>query len=71
MLNSGMNPSRLRAFMLSVDSGGEDLTQARQSFEAFDLLLFHEAIDVPAEAIDIEDAIRVIEDYKPLVVHRA
>jgi len=66
MLQLGLNPSRLKAFTLSVDGGGEDLEQAREFLEAVNLQLFHEVIEVSADEIDIDEAIRVIEDYKPL-----
>jgi asparagine synthase (glutamine-hydrolysing) len=66
MLELGINPSRLKAFTLSVDGQGEDLDQARQFLEALDLQLFHEVIETSPDVIDIEEAIRVIEDYKPL-----
>jgi asparagine synthase (glutamine-hydrolysing) len=66
MLRAGMNPARLKAFNLSVDGGGDDLEQARRFLAELDLTLFHEAIEVPADAIDYRDAIRVTEDYKPL-----
>ena len=66
MLNIGLNPSRLKAFTLSVDGGGEDLAQARQFLEAVDMQLYHEVVDVQSDTIDIDTAIRVIEDYKPL-----
>ena len=63
-----MNPSRLKAFTLSVDGGGDDLSQARAFLDALDLGLFLEVIDVPRDAIDLDETIRVIEDYKPLDV---
>jgi len=66
MLKPGFNPSRLKAFTLSIDGEGSDLDQARRFLEAMDLQLFHEPIDVPAEWIDYQEAVRVIEDYKPL-----
>jgi asparagine synthase (glutamine-hydrolysing) len=66
MLKLGLNPSRLKAFTLSIDGGGSDLDQARRFLETVDLQLFHEPIDVPAEWIDYQEAVRVIEDYKPL-----
>jgi asparagine synthase (glutamine-hydrolysing) len=68
MLRAGMNPARLKAFTLSVDRGGDDLKQARQFLDALDLGMFLETIDVPAAALDVTEAIRVIEDYKPLDV---
>ncbi len=62
----GLNPGRLKAFTLSIDRSGADLAQAREFLAALDLQLFHEPIEVPVESIDLDDAIRVIEDYKPL-----
>ncbi len=62
----GMNPARLKAFTLSVDQTGADLEQARRFLAALDLQIFHEPIEVPLDYIDVEQTIRVIEDYKPL-----
>ncbi len=66
MLRSGMNPARLKAFTLSVDGGGADLEQARRFLDDVNLEMFLETIEVSADAIDVTEAIRVIEDYKPL-----
>lgn len=66
MLKLGLNPSRLKAFTLCVDGEGSDLGQARRFLKTAGLELFHEPIDVPAEWIDYQEAVRVIEDYKPL-----
>ncbi|MCH7808820.1 MAG: asparagine synthase [Planctomycetes bacterium] len=71
MLKAGMNLGRLKAFTLSVDGGGADLDQARRFLEAMDLQLFHEVVEVDASDVDYEEAIRVIEDYKPLDVQAA
>jgi asparagine synthase (glutamine-hydrolysing) len=68
MLSLGMNPSRLKAFTLSVEQGGQDTDQARAFLRDMDLDLFLEVIEVPGDEIDVVDAIRVIEDYKPLDV---
>ena len=38
---------------------------------ALDLGLFLETIDVRSDELDIRDAIRIIEDYKPLDVQSA
>jgi asparagine synthase (glutamine-hydrolysing) len=64
----GMNPGRLKAFTLSIDRSGADLAQAREFLAALHLQLFHEPVEVPIESIDLDEAIRVIEDYKPLDV---
>jgi asparagine synthase (glutamine-hydrolysing) len=66
MCGLGMNPGRLKAFTLSVDRTGADLAQARRFLAELDLQIFHEPIEVPLDTFDLEQAIRVIEDYKPL-----
>ncbi len=71
MLSLGMNPARLKAFTLTVDGHGEDTEQAGEFLRAVDLELFLEAIDVPASAVNVGEAIRVTEDYKPLDVQAA
>ena len=68
MQSMGLNLGRLKAFTLVVEGGGEDLVQARQFLESLDLQLFLEPIEVSAEAIDLHEAVRVLEDYKPLDV---
>lgn len=68
----GMSPARMKAFTLSTDGGdGPDLAQARRFLDAIGLGLFLEAIEAPAEALDPMEAVRVIEDYKPLDVESA
>jgi asparagine synthase (glutamine-hydrolysing) len=71
MLKRGESPGRLKAFTLSLDSSGEDARQAHEFLSALDLGLFLEVIDVPSSAIDFREAVRVIEDYKPLDVQAA
>jgi len=66
MSELGMNLGRLKAFTLSVGSTGKDLEQARRFLAELDLELYHEPIEVTRDYIDFEQAIRVIEDYKPL-----
>jgi len=71
LLAAGQSPARLKAFTLAVDGGGDDLTQARAFLRATDLELLHEAVEVPAAAVDPFAAIDAIEDYKPLDVECA
>ncbi|MCA9743850.1 MAG: asparagine synthetase B family protein [Deferribacteres bacterium] len=71
MLQLGMNPSRLKAFTLSIDGGGADVAQARHFLESLNLALFHEPIEVTASDIDWRETIRVVEDYKDLDVQAA
>lgn len=77
MLQMGMQPQRLKAFTLSVrdDSGdamlSADASQAQDFLNQLGLSLFLEVMEVPASAVDYREAIRVIEDYKPLDVEAA
>jgi asparagine synthase (glutamine-hydrolysing) len=67
----GESPSRLKAFTLSVDGGGEDLLQARKFLEALDLSLFLEPIEISSEALDWQRTVEVVEDYKTLDIQAA
>ncbi len=67
----GQDPQRLKAFTLTVEGQGRDLQQAREFLRAVGLESLLEVIDVPAAAVDYREAIRVIEDYKPLDVQSA
>lgn len=71
MRRLGMHPGRLKAFTLSVEQQGEDLSQARQFLKALGLEYFLEPITVPQEAFDWRAAVRLMEDYKPLDVQSA
>ena len=65
MLQLGMNPARLKAFTLAVDGTGDDIEQAREFVRAVDHQLYWEPIEVSRDVIDVREAVRVIEDYKP------
>ncbi len=67
----GESPSRLKAFTLSVDGGGEDLLQARTFLESVGLELFLEPIELEASQLDWKKSIKVVEDYKPLDIQSA
>lgn len=71
LLRRGQSPSRLKAFTLAVEGRGEDVSQARQFLEATDLAMFLETIEVAQGELDFREAVRVIEDYKPLDVQSA
>ncbi len=71
VLTLRMNPARLKAFTLAVDGGSADLAQARAFLRALDLELFLEPIEVSSSDVDVREAIRVVEDYKPLDVQAA
>jgi len=70
LLSRGEAPTRLKAFTLSV-RGGPDAQQAADFLSALNLSMFLEVMDVEADAVQIDDAIRAIEDYKPLDVQAA
>lgn len=70
MRQSGLSLQRLKAFTLSVDDG-PDADQAYRFLDELGLSLFLEVIDIPRAAIDYKEAIRVIEDYKPLDLEAA
>jgi asparagine synthase (glutamine-hydrolysing) len=66
----GMNPGRLKAFTLSFGDG-PDLDQARAFLDSLGLGMFLEVIEASTDALEIDTAVRVIEDYKPLDVECA
>ena len=59
------SPSRLKAFTLSVDGGGDDVRQAREFLRRLDLEMLGETIEIDADRLDPRAAVDVIEDYKP------
>ncbi len=67
----GQSPSRLKAFTLSIDGGGEDLVQARQFLEALNLEMFLEPVEVSYETLDWKKTVQIVEDYKPLDIQSA
>src|ERR1700722_5540219 len=70
MLKLGMNPSRLKAFVLDLGDG-PDVAQARAFLEALGLALFLEPVEVDPASLDVDETIRIIEDYKALDVQSA
>ena len=71
LLETGRSPSRLKAFTLAVDGGGEDVQQAREFLRRLDLEMLHETIEVEASELDPFEAVEIIEDYKQLDVECA
>ncbi|MCA9082406.1 MAG: asparagine synthetase B family protein [Planctomycetaceae bacterium] len=71
LLKRGESPARLKAFTLSIDDHGRDAEQAHQFLRELGLSLFLEVVDVSASEIDYREAVRVMEDYKPLDVQAA
>lgn len=70
LLQRGDSPSRLKAFTLSVD-GGSDCRQAQEFLESLDLSMFLEVIEASKDDVRYDEAVCVIEDYKPLDVQSA
>jgi asparagine synthase (glutamine-hydrolysing) len=70
MIRLGLSPTRLKAFVLNLGAG-PDVAQARAFLSAVGLSLFLEEIDAPPDGLDIEETLRVLEDYKPLDVECA
>ena len=67
----GESPSRLKAFTLSVEGGGDDLVQARSFLEKLNLDIFLEAVEPGFTSLDWKKAVRMVEDYKPLDIESA
>jgi len=70
MRQLGMSPARLKAFTLNLGDG-PDLQQARQFLDTLDMELYLEEIAADADALDLDETLRVLEDYKPLDVECA
>jgi asparagine synthase (glutamine-hydrolysing) len=70
MRKLGMNLGRLKAFTLDLGNG-PDLKQARTFLESLGLGLFLEPIEADLASLDSCEAIRILEDYKPLDVQCA
>ena len=71
LLSRSETPQRLKAFTLALAGRGSDLAQARGFLARTGLDYLHEAVEIAEDEIDLEGAIRTIEDYKPLDVQAA
>lgn len=70
MQTLGMNLSRLKAFVLDLGNG-PDVQQARAFLDSLGLGLFLEPIEAEPSALNTEETMRVVEDYKLLDVESA
>ncbi|HEX7579335.1 MAG TPA: asparagine synthase-related protein, partial [Thermoanaerobaculia bacterium] len=72
MKSLGMNLSRLKAFTLTLGDGS-DLVQAREFLDrlGLGLGLFLEPVEADPGSVDLDEAVRVVEDYKPLDLESA
>jgi asparagine synthase (glutamine-hydrolysing) len=66
----GRDPARVRAFTLDF-GGGQDAAQAEHVVRALGIEDTWERAAVSADACDLEEAVRIIEDYHPLDVECA
>ncbi|OFY63787.1 MAG: asparagine synthase [Bacteroidetes bacterium RBG_13_42_15] len=71
LMELGQNPSRLKAFTLIIDGGGDDLVQAKKFLDSLDLGFFLEIIEADYSALDWKKTVRIVEDYKPLDIQSA
>ncbi len=71
LLARGQAPTRLKAFTLSAGERSADAEQARDFLRQTGLEMLGEVLDCETERLDWRQAIRVIEDYKPLDVQAA
>ena len=70
MRKMGLDLGRLKAFVLNFGSG-PDVQQARSFLEVLGLDLFLEEVPGYATEINVEETIRIVEDYKSLDVESA
>ena len=70
MRRLGLSPARLKAFVLNLGAG-PDVDQAREFLRRLDLEIFLEEIAADPRDLDVEETLRVLEDYKPLDVECA
>jgi len=66
----GGDPNRVRAFTLDL-GGGKDAEQAAETVRALGFHDSWEVVKVPAERLNLHEAVNVIEDYHPLDVECA
>jgi asparagine synthase (glutamine-hydrolysing) len=70
MLKRGMHPGRLKAFTLDLGDG-PDVQQAHSFLDSLGLGLFLEPIEADRDALNVQETIRIVEDYKPLDIESA
>ena len=71
LLTGGESPARLKAFTLSVDGRAADAAQSGKFLDSLGLGMFLEVIEASEGDLSVQDAVRVLEDYKPLDVQSA
>ena len=71
LLKRGEAPTRLKAFTLAVEGQASDADQAHAFVRQVGLEMLWEPLECSADRLDWREAVRVIEDYKPLDVQAA
>ncbi|MFO0014388.1 MAG: asparagine synthase-related protein [Planctomycetota bacterium] len=71
ILQRGQAPTRLKAFTLGTDDQSLDASQAHEFLSRCGLSHLWELMQVPSSKLDWRQAVRWIEDYKPLDVQSA
>lgn len=71
LLARGESPARLKAFTLKVDSDASDANQAHAFSSQLNLEMLWEPIECSDADLDWREAVRVVEDYKPLDIQSA
>ncbi|MEC8473998.1 MAG: asparagine synthase-related protein, partial [Planctomycetota bacterium] len=67
----GQSPARLKAFTMTTGQQSSDGEQAEQFLKQIDREMYLEKVEIPSDQISWREAVRVIEDYKPLDVQAA
>lgn len=67
----GQSPARLKAFTMTTGQQSSDGEQAEQFLKQIDREMYLERVEIPSDQISWREAVRVIEDYKPLDVQAA
>jgi asparagine synthase (glutamine-hydrolysing) len=70
MQRLSLSPARLKAFVLNLGAG-PDVEQAREFLRRLGLSIFLEEIEGDPRDLDVQETLRVLEDYKPLDVECA
>jgi len=70
MLRLGLSPARLKAFCLDLGDS-PDAQQSRRFLETLGLSMFLEEVPADPQAIDLDETLKTLEDYKPLDVQCA
>ena len=68
LIKRGESPARLKAFTLRIDNSVGDAAQAQEFVRACKMEEILEIVDCKSECLDWREAVRVLEDYKPLDV---